>query len=175
MGKAGKRWHLGNRPRSYYADFLHVTPAALLLKKDAIISFRFLSGNAAWKFLGLAFVLLFDLQLSAFDISSANFSVATVNNKVMLFLLSVFPILLLLFALELKLFALAVLTQSFRSPKLHISTVCKIGQLLKCLLSHKMGSRKSLHSDSSAQDRLSHLKGFLTLPAYRTREVFPSS
>lgn len=52
----------------------------------------------------------------------------------MLFLLSVFPVLLLLFALELKLFALAVLTQSFRSPKLHISTVCKIGQLLTEML-----------------------------------------
>lgn len=103
-------------------------------RKKQWFHFAFFSGNAAWKFLGLDFVLLFDLQLSAFDISSANFSVATVNNKVMLFLLSVFPILLLLFALELKLFALAVLTQSFRSPKLHISTVCKIGQLLTEML-----------------------------------------
>ena len=48
----------------------------------------------------------------------------------MLLLLSVFPILLLLFALELELFALAVLTQGSHSPKLCISAICKIEQLL---------------------------------------------
>jgi len=56
------------------------------------------------------------------------------NNKMMLLLLSVFPILLLLFALELELFALAVLTQGSHSPKLCISTICKIEQLLTEML-----------------------------------------
>lgn len=51
----------------------------------------------------------------------------------MLFLLSIFPD-LLLFALELELFALAILTQDSHSPKLHISTICKIEQSLTEML-----------------------------------------